>query len=140
MSIKQFPHCDQRVLHEPGECEYCDKHPAWQELREAWGIAFTGHQPRGNLPQCMRLMADTFPGYGPGVRCRQPQDHEGECHPYPAWDILPCPADYARPPGSDADHRRWAGNKPTTADGTWPGETAASRMLYGDGIRAAGND
>lgn len=41
--IKQFPHCDSRVLHKPGECEFCDKHPDWQELREAWGIAFTGH-------------------------------------------------------------------------------------------------
>jgi hypothetical protein len=31
------------VLHAPGECEYCDAHPEWQELREAWGIAYTGH-------------------------------------------------------------------------------------------------
>jgi hypothetical protein len=29
-----------------GECEYCDAHPEWQELREAWGICFTGHQPQ----------------------------------------------------------------------------------------------
>lgn len=42
-SIRQFPHCDSRVLHAPGECEYCDRHPEWQELREAWGINFTGH-------------------------------------------------------------------------------------------------
>src|SRR5579859_7494579 len=41
--IGQFPHCDQRVLHAPGECEYCDRHPEWQALRKAWGIAFTGH-------------------------------------------------------------------------------------------------
>jgi hypothetical protein len=41
--IGQFPHCDQRVLHAPGECEYCDRHPEWQELRDAWGIAYTGH-------------------------------------------------------------------------------------------------
>jgi hypothetical protein len=41
--IRQFPHCDQKVLHKPGECEYCDAHPDWQELREAWGIAFSGH-------------------------------------------------------------------------------------------------
>lgn len=38
----QFPHCDARVLHEPGECRYCDMHPEWQELRERWGINFTG--------------------------------------------------------------------------------------------------
>jgi len=41
--IGQVPHCDQRVLHAPGECEYCDRHPDWQELRQLWGIAFTGH-------------------------------------------------------------------------------------------------
>jgi hypothetical protein len=41
--IKQTPHCDGKVLHAPGECEYCDMHPDWQELREMWGIAFTGH-------------------------------------------------------------------------------------------------
>lgn len=41
--IPQFPHCDSRVLHKPGECEFCDQHEEWQALREAWGIAFTGH-------------------------------------------------------------------------------------------------
>ncbi len=43
--IPQFPHCDSRVLHAPGECEYCDAHPEWQALRIAWGIAFTGYTP-----------------------------------------------------------------------------------------------
>lgn len=43
--IGQFPHCDQRILHAPGECEYCDNHQEWQELRVAWGIAFTGYEP-----------------------------------------------------------------------------------------------
>ena len=38
----QFPHCDQRILHAPGECKYCDDRPEWQELRKAWGILFTG--------------------------------------------------------------------------------------------------
>jgi hypothetical protein len=40
--IQQSPHCDQRILHEPGKCEYCDMHPEWQALRILWGIAFTG--------------------------------------------------------------------------------------------------
>lgn len=40
------PHCDQAILHAPGECQYCDRHPDWQALRQLWGIAFTGHQPR----------------------------------------------------------------------------------------------
>lgn len=49
--IKQFPHCDQKVLHAPGRCEYCDDLPEWQELRQAWGIAFTGQTPKdGQLP------------------------------------------------------------------------------------------
>lgn len=39
------PHCDQAILHAPGECRYCDEHPDWQALRRLWGIAFTGHQP-----------------------------------------------------------------------------------------------
>lgn len=45
--IEQFPHCDQRILHAPGECEYCDHHAEWQALRVAWGIAFTGYEPEG---------------------------------------------------------------------------------------------
>ena len=45
--ISQFPHCDSRILHAPGECEYCDHNPVWQELRAAWGIAFTGYEPDG---------------------------------------------------------------------------------------------
>lgn len=39
------PHCDQRVLHAPGECEHCDTFPELQSVRQLWGIAFTGHQP-----------------------------------------------------------------------------------------------
>ena len=51
-SISQFPHCDPRVLHAPGECEYCDKHTGWQDLRVAWGIAFTGYEPEGKELPC----------------------------------------------------------------------------------------
>jgi hypothetical protein len=39
------PHCDQQILHAPGECDYCDEQPQWQALRKLWGIAFTGHLP-----------------------------------------------------------------------------------------------
>jgi hypothetical protein len=42
-----YPHCDQRILHAPHECEYCDHFPEWQELRVGWGICFTGHGPEG---------------------------------------------------------------------------------------------
>jgi hypothetical protein len=51
-TIHQFPHCDSRVLHAPGECEFCDHHADWQELRVAWGIAFTGWEPEGNELPC----------------------------------------------------------------------------------------
>lgn len=47
-TIQQFPHCDSRVLHAPGECQYCDAHPEWQELRESWGINFTGHHKKAS--------------------------------------------------------------------------------------------
>ena len=43
--IGQYPHCDPRILHAPGECEYCDHHPEWQALRVAWCICFTGYEP-----------------------------------------------------------------------------------------------
>lgn len=42
-----FPHCDPRILHAPGECKFCDVYPNWQELRQYWGIAFTGYEPEG---------------------------------------------------------------------------------------------
>ena len=48
----QFPHCDQRILHAPGECEHCDMHSEWQLLRTQWGIAFTGYEPEGKELPC----------------------------------------------------------------------------------------
>jgi hypothetical protein len=37
----QYPHCDWRVLHAPGECRYCDGHPDWQAERVAERVTFT---------------------------------------------------------------------------------------------------
>ena len=48
----KFPHCDNRILHKNGECEYCDRYPEWQELRETWKIAFTGHPPAPDETAC----------------------------------------------------------------------------------------
>ena len=45
-----YPHCDQSILHAPGVCEYCDMHPAWQELRSGWGINFTGEADPAKAP------------------------------------------------------------------------------------------
>lgn len=38
-----MPHCDQRILHAPGECVHCDKFPEWQEARVHQMVNFTGH-------------------------------------------------------------------------------------------------
>lgn len=47
-----FPHCDQRILHAPGECQFCDANPDWQALRKAWGICFTGYTPEKQELPC----------------------------------------------------------------------------------------
>ena len=44
------PHCDSSILHEPGECVYCDEYPDWQELRELWKINFTGKYENHKVP------------------------------------------------------------------------------------------
>jgi hypothetical protein len=46
----KYPHCDQRVLHAPGECKYCDQYSDAQNERMAEGINFTGHQEPDLLP------------------------------------------------------------------------------------------
>jgi hypothetical protein len=46
------PHCDQTVLHAPGECEFCDACPEWQEYRMIAHIAFTGHEPGEHQVAC----------------------------------------------------------------------------------------
>jgi hypothetical protein len=56
--IKQFPHCDPRILHTPGECKYCDEHPDWQELRVVWNVNFTG----GKDPKLTQCPADLARG------------------------------------------------------------------------------
>lgn len=110
----QYPHCDSRVLHAPGECKYCDGHLDWQNGRIHDRICFTG------------LDGDAMNRrYRLGL-------------PPVKWQA--CPADAARPPGAANDHRRWAGNKPTSVigDPSWPAETFASHVMYGDhGGRAA---
>jgi hypothetical protein len=140
--IGQFPHCDQRVLHAPGECEYCDQRPDWQALREAWGIAFTGHIPKAYLPKCDEPF--TYEAGGEIQRCKRARGHPGRPvdgfhylgghSAAPEQERMPCPADFARPPGSDADHRRWGGNVPPGRRGQpgEPEETFASRVLYGE--------
>lgn len=45
-----LPHCDYLILHAPGECIYCDKHPYEQSLREHWLINFTNEHDPEKLP------------------------------------------------------------------------------------------
>lgn len=44
------PHCDQSVLHAPGECPFCDHYPDWQWMRAAQRINFTGHVDKDKAP------------------------------------------------------------------------------------------
>jgi hypothetical protein len=85
--IEQFPHCDPRVLHAPEDnCEFCNMHPEWQELREMWGIAFTGHS------------------YDENGKSRS--DERG-------GTILPCPAEFNRGMNSV---NGWHGNRAFTPE------------------------
>lgn len=52
VNLGQLPHCDAAVLHAPGACDYCDRHPDWQELRATWGIAYTGQPPTDDQLPC----------------------------------------------------------------------------------------
>lgn len=46
-----YPHCDQRVLHAPGQCVYCDRFSSLQEARLSQRVNFTG-QSREGFSQC----------------------------------------------------------------------------------------
>lgn len=87
--IHQTPHCDGKVLHAPGECEYCDGHAEWQELRQMWGIAFTGHSE------------DTVKAfdYSSGT----PTEYDKK--------LIPCPSEWDRPLDTI---NKWPRNRPAT--------------------------
>lgn len=70
-TIRQFPHCDSRVLHAPGECEFCDQCGLWQALRMAWGIAFTNYEPdddKKELPDPATYARGAVVNWWPGNR------------------------------------------------------------------------
>lgn len=48
--LPQLPHCDGAILHAPGACDFCDRHPDWQELRKVWRINFTGRSEANKAP------------------------------------------------------------------------------------------
>ncbi len=45
--MAEYPHCDSKVIHAPGECRFCDMHPELQERRAKSGVNFTGHYDEG---------------------------------------------------------------------------------------------
>lgn len=77
----------------------------------AWGIAFTGHEPRGWLELCGRPLTETW---NAGKTCQLGQGHEGGCLPLLEIEQTACPADTARPPDAPNDHRNWGGNRPAS--------------------------
>ena len=52
----KHPHCDTRVLHEPGTCVFCDHYPERQSERSARGINFTNTSDP-NLQPCPAVAA-----------------------------------------------------------------------------------
>lgn len=47
MTVERPPHCNQDVIHAPGECYYCDKVPELQRIRQASGTPFTPNESNG---------------------------------------------------------------------------------------------
>jgi hypothetical protein len=69
-----MPHCDTRILHAPGECQYCDGRPDLQKARERMGINFTGHKEEGKGPcPADSIRGDTHTEWG-GNRARPYHD------------------------------------------------------------------
>lgn len=69
-----MPHCDQRVLHAPGKCVYCDRYPEWQEYRQMLEMAFTGEERRDHelpCPATVRRPLDQIEAW-PGNRIKEP--------------------------------------------------------------------
>jgi hypothetical protein len=92
------PHCDSRVIHAPGECEFCDKYGREQQRNRIFlKVAFTNYTPEGmeneiwiTTEEFKRLMnLETF------------------------QEWLPCPAMYAR--GKESINS-WGGNVAETEE------------------------
>ncbi len=79
-TIPQFPHCDSAVLHSPAQnCEYCNRHPNWQSLREYWRINFTGETDPTKAPcPSTRLRDLETINRWPGNRVKPPGSREIE--------------------------------------------------------------
>ncbi len=81
----QFPHCDSRVIHSQSDhCKYCDE-SGLQQIREMWGIAYTGHSDE----------EEEFYDHRLGRLSRRKK--------------IPCPSERDRP--VETIHK-WPGNRP----------------------------
>jgi hypothetical protein len=78
VTMVQYPHCDQHVLHAPGACEFCDMYPDMQQDRVDRGVNFTGETDPTKLPcpawarrgsNCQVWAGNTPYKSAPCVRC-----------------------------------------------------------------------
>lgn len=53
-------HCDNRTLHSPGVCKYCDKYPEAQELRKQLGVRFSDELIVDERIPCPAMAARSF--------------------------------------------------------------------------------
>jgi hypothetical protein len=70
--VATFPHCDELVLHAPGECEFCDRCPEAQADRERRLINFTGHSEphKEKCPSEVRRPLESIERWGGNVASR----------------------------------------------------------------------
>jgi hypothetical protein len=89
--LAEYPHCDQRVLHSPGQCTYCDMYPAKQQSRIEQKVNFTGQAFEGLSP----CPADLARGIGQahGWVGNRPKIEPSEIAKpkHEAWKPLPTP-------------------------------------------------
>lgn len=79
------PHCDDLVLHAPGECVHCDAYPERQRQRQLGLVNFTGQTEahKEACPSTYRRPLETIERW-PGNRA-QPVDADGENEAWREW-------------------------------------------------------
>jgi len=75
--MASFPHCDDLVLHAPGECFYCDKYAVAQAKRIADGVNFTGHNDPSKkpCPSLARRPLETIERWSGNVAVKEGETH-----------------------------------------------------------------
>jgi GTP cyclohydrolase I len=70
MNNAPFPHCDERVLHSPGSCTYCDEYPDKQNDRILQNVNFTDTDDPKRKPCPAREARGETVDYWPGNRAK----------------------------------------------------------------------